>query len=211
MKRNNKNTNVNNFNGQMNFNGSTQIAAGDIINNMYANEDDYKNATYRAEPVWRSPFTLGVLTWISVALGIISFLPISKIFGNILDILKGNLLETSSSSMQIYSIFFAIVMFLFIIFVSLRSITKKQIRKPLKMNYSISGYNGRITLEKIHIDKCPMCGGEMKYYNKAVEWIDKHYSDGKTKREVTKRIPVLECKRNGKHCFEVDPAEDRVD
>ena len=40
---------------------------------------------------------------------------------------------------------------------------------------------------------------------------DKHYSDGKTKREVTKRIPVLECERNGKHCFEVDPAEDRVD
>ena len=61
MKQNNKNTNVNNFNGQVTFNGATQIATGDIINNMYANEGDYKNAPYRAEPVWRSPFTLGVL------------------------------------------------------------------------------------------------------------------------------------------------------
>ena len=43
-----------------------------------------------------------------------------------------------------------------------------------------------------------------------VEWIDKHYSDGKTKREITKRIPVLECKRNHEHCYVVDPAEDKV-
>ena len=35
----------------------------------------------------------------------------------------------------------------------------------------------------------------MRYYNKPVEWID-HYIDGKVKREVTKRVPVLECKRN---------------
>ena len=79
------------------------------------------------------------------------------------------------------------------------------------MNYSISGYNGRITLEKIYMDKCPMCGGEMKYYNRAVDWDYKQCRDGKTKRVVTKRIQVLECKRNGDHYFEVDPAEDRVD
>ena len=42
MKQNNKNTNVNSFNGQVTFNGATQIATGDIINNMYANEGDYK-------------------------------------------------------------------------------------------------------------------------------------------------------------------------
>ena len=160
--------------------------------------------------MWRSPFTLGVLTWISVALGVISFLPISKIFGSLLGILKGQLLETLSS-MQIYITVLAIVMVLFFIFVSLRRITKKQIRKPLKMNYAISGYNGRITLEKIHMNKCPMCGGEMKYYNKAVEYGGKPYSDGKTNQEATKRIPVLECKRNAEHCFKVDPAEDRVD
>lgn len=79
-------------------------------------------------------------------------------------------------------------MFLFILFFSLRRITKNQTRHPLLFNYAISGYGRRLTLEKIHIEKCPQCGGKMKYYNKPVEWIDKHYSDGKSKREVTKRI-----------------------
>ena len=51
---------------------------------------------------------------------------------------------------------------------------------------------------------------KMKYYNKQIEWVDKLYSDGKVKREVTKRIPVLECKRNSNHCYVVDYAEDKV-
>lgn len=51
----------------------------------------------------------------------------------------------------------------------------------------------------------------MKYYSKPIEWVDKYYSDGRTKREVTKRIPVLECKRNSEHWYEVDPAEDKVE
>lgn len=50
----------------------------------------------------------------------------------------------------------------------------------------------------------------MKYYNKPVEWIDRCYGDGKIKREITKRMPVIECTRNSEHCFRVDPAEDRI-
>lgn len=65
-------------------------------------------------------------------------------------------------------------------------------------------------IEKIHIEGCPQCGGKMKYYNKPVEWREILRSDGSTKREVTKRIPVLECKRNAEHWYAVDPAEDRV-
>lgn len=52
--------------------------------------------------------------------------------------------------------------------------------------------------------------GKMKYYNKPVEWREILRSDGSTKREVTKRIPVLECRRNAEHWYAVDPAEDRV-
>ncbi len=74
----------------------------------------------------------------------------------------------------------------------------------------ISGYGNRLTIEKIHIEGCPQCGGKMKYYNKPVEWREILRSDGSTKREVTKRIPVLECKRNAEHWYAVDPAEDRV-
>lgn len=68
----------------------------------------------------------------------------------------------------------------------------------------------KIVIEKIHIEKCSKCDGKMKYYNKPIEWVDKLYSDGKVKREVTKRIPVLECKRNSNHCYVVDYAEDKV-
>lgn len=87
---------------------------------------------------------------------------------------------------------------------------KKQIRVPMVFNYAISGSDGRLTLEKIHIEKCPQCGGKMKYYNKAVDWNYKYYSDGRTKREVIKRMPVLECTRNSEHYYIVDPAEDKV-
>ena len=34
------------------------------------------------------------------------------------------------------------------------------------------------------------------------QWREILRSDGSTKREVTKRIPVLECKRNAEHCGE---------
>lgn len=68
----------------------------------------------------------------------------------------------------------------------------------------------KIVIEKIHIEKRSKFDGKMKYYNKPMEWVDKSFSDVKVKREVTKRIPVLECKRNFNHCYVVDYAEDKV-
>ena len=50
----------------------------------------------------------------------------------------------------------------------------------------------------------------MKYFNKAIKWRDITYSDGRTKREVIKRVPALQCKRNSDHWFEVDPAAERL-
>ncbi len=212
MKKNNEYTNVNNFNGQMNFNGSTQIATGDIINNVYCDDsiDEYTKASYTPEPVWRSPFTMAVLTWISVVKGILGLIPFTTIIRIGFGGRRGNINEVSSNGIQVYVIVFAISALLLICLISLRGIVKKQIRVPIGLNYAFSGYGGRITLEKIYIDKCPICAGQMKYYNKPVEWIDRHYSDGKTKREVTKRVPALECKRNHEHCYAVDPAADKL-
>ena len=112
--------------------------------------------------------------------------------------------------MQTYLMISIIFVLLFVLFFRLRRIAKKQIRVPLILNYAISGYDRRITLEKIHVDKCPQCGGKMKYYNKPVEWREIVRTDGSVKYEVTKKVPILECRRNPKHCYEVDPAEDRV-
>lgn len=200
--------NQNNFNGTTNFNGPVQFAGGDIINETSASKQD--EAKYTPEPKWRSPFTLAALTWISVIIGILGLFPVGKILANALSLLKGNVETALDFPVQTYSVIFIIFALLFILFFSLRRIAKKQIRVPLILNYAINGYGRRITLEKIHIDECPRCGGKMKYYNKPIEWVDKYYSDGKTKREVTKRIPVLECKRNSEHWYEVDPAEDKV-
>lgn len=198
----------NNFNGTTNFNGSVQFAGGDIINETSISKQ--VEATYTPEPKWRSPFTLAVLSWISVIIGILGLIPSGKIFVNAINLLKGNSQAVSDFPIQVYLMVFIILVFLFVLFFSLRRIVKKQIRVPLVLNYALSGHDGHLTLEKIHIDKCPQCGGKMKYYNKPVAWIDKYYSDGKTKREVTKRIPVLECARNSEHCYKVDPAEDKV-
>jgi hypothetical protein len=199
--------NKNSFNGETNFSGPTQIVAGDVINNV---ADSYeKKANYNPEPVWRSPFTMAVLSWISVAIGILGVFPIGKILKSAVDYFKSQDI-TSILEVQPYTIMFIILIFLFLIFLPLRRIVKNETRYPLLFNFAISGYGRRLTLEKIHIDKCPQCGGKMKYYNKPVEWVDKYYSGGRTKREVTKRIPVLECKRNAEHWYRVDPAEDKI-
>ena len=200
--------NQNNFSGTTNFNGSVKFSVGDIINETSAPKQ--AQATYTPEPKWRSPLTLAILTWVSVIIGLLGLFPCSKILANAINIVKGNLRTVLDFPVQTYLIIFVICVFLFVLFLNLRKIAKKQIRVPLILNYAISGYGGRIVLEKIHADACPQCGGEMKYYNKPVEWIDKHYRDGRTKHEVTKRVPVLECKRNSEHCYVVDPAEDNA-
>ncbi|AIQ72408.1 MULTISPECIES: hypothetical protein [Paenibacillus] len=204
-----KNINQNNFNEKTNFNGPTQIAAGDIINNIQ--NTNHQEAKYTPEPTWRSPFTMAVLTWISFAIAIGGVLPIGiKIVKSGLNVFNGTLKASVGFESQTYLIIFVILIILFVVFLSLRRIAKSQTRYPLFFNFAISGYGKRLTLEKIHIDKCPQCGGKMKYYNKPVEWREVQYSDGRRKRETTKRVPALECKRNSEHCYRVDPAEDML-
>lgn len=135
---------------------------------------------------------------------------VGKIFANALNLLRGNLHDVSDFTIHAYLMAFTILIILFTLFFSLRRIVKKQIRVPLVLNYALNGHDGHLTLEKIHIDECLQCGGKMKYYNKPVEWIEKRYSDGRIKRVVTKRTPVLECKRNSEHCYKVDPTEDKI-
>lgn len=215
MKNKNGNNNQNNFNGTTNFNGDTQVAGGDITNNNYVTEKETEKetekATYSTEPKWRSPFTLGILTWISVILGVLSLIPFTGIIKALLNMFKGNFDPGQNNFISINSIVFAVLLIITMSFFALRRITKKQIRKPIFLNYAISGYGERITIEKVNANKCPICGGKMRYYNKPTEWIDRTYSDGKTKREVTQRKPVLECKRNHEHFYYVDPAETKID
>lgn len=204
-----KNHNVNNFNGTMNFNGPTQIATGDIINST--SDVDSKMAHYTPEPIWRSPITLAILTWISVVIGIAGLFPLGNIVKSLMDFFGGNSIDLFDSKYKVSLIFLIIFSFLLVFVFSLRRIAKKQTRHPLILGFAISGYGERLTIEKIHTDKCPQCGGKMKYYNSPVEWRDISYEDGRIKREITKRVPALECKRNAEHWYMVDPAEDIIE
>ncbi len=67
----------------------------------------------------------------------------------------------------------------------------------------------KITIEKIKISKCPLCGGTMKYYNKPLS-NGAPGAEGTSKSTVCKRVPVMECKRNPDHCYRVDPAGDKI-
>lgn len=199
-------SNINNVSGNV-FNGPTNIVAG----NNYSKKDEAdKVATYKPEPIWRSPITMAILSWVGLILSLIGLFPLYKIFEPIINLITNGRIKADLNNDNIYVIIFAVIFIFFVLIMCLRSITKKETRHPLFFNYAISGLGRRITIEKIHISQCPICGGTMKYFNKAVEWEDRKYSDGRTKREVIKKVPALQCKRNSNHWFEVDPASDRV-
>jgi hypothetical protein len=205
MKKNtNKNINVGNT-----FNGPTQMF-GSVVINLPHEDLTEETATYTPEPLWRSPLTLAVLTWISAIIGVLGIIPIGNVIGSILALFYDSSQVQTTEELQLWAWLLLIVMTLLVTSITLRRIAKKQVRYPLFCNFAINGYGKRIVIEKIHISKCPRCGGEMKYYNKPVGW-NNNYIDGKVKREVTERIPVLECKRNREHCYKVDTAEDRVE
>lgn len=151
---------------------------------------------------------MAILTWMAFLISLIEIFPLYKIFEPIINILTNKNIRMDTNN-SIYLVIFALIMLVLMMILWLRNITKKETRHPLLFNYAISGLGRKITIEKIQIDKCPKCGGEMKYFNKAVEWTDIVYSDGRTKRKVTKRVPALQCKRNSDHYFEVDPAAEK--
>ena len=209
----------NNFNNA-NFNGPTQIGEkniniqGDKINiHQYSHTDDQLNnkklELYQAEPKWRSPFTLAVLTWTGVLLSIAGIVPmIYQLIFNIYDNLHSRVTQDNTF---IYFIVLIVCLFMLLFIWKLRKITKEQIRLPLFFNYALNGKDNILTLEKIYPNKCPECGGKMKYYNKPYKWIDIYDSNGNwKKRNITERVPALECTRNPKHFWLIDPAEDKI-
>lgn len=198
-------SNINNVSGNI-FNGPTNIVAG----NDYSREaKEDKVASYTPEPVWRSPITMAMLSWMGFIISLLGLFPMYKMFEPEINLITNKRVKVVLNN-NIYVIIFAVIFILFVLVLHLRSITKKETRHPLFFNYAISGLGRKITIEKIRIDKCPICGGTMKYFNKAVEWRNITYSDGRTKREVIKKVPALQCKRNSDHWCEVDPAGDKL-
>ena len=195
------------------INGSVYQAGRDVVVNPASN--DPPPATYEAVPIWRSPFTLGVLSWLGLVLGLAGLLPLWKMGQSVLSLFSEGLavpvqrLEQHRWGLVLMLCLFVLCLFMLILVTTLRRLAKFQLRKPLFLGWALSGLGRRITLERIRAGECPKCGGKMRYYNKGTEWVDYFDSNGFKRRKVTGREPYLECERNPDHCFWVDPAEHR--
>jgi hypothetical protein len=186
--------------------GTLYQAGRDVVVNPSASTPE--TASYEAVPRWRSPFTQGVLSWAGVIVGLIGLVPLSQLLNPLFKLLSSGQSDAPSGFTQlVWILLFLLAALVFGLVLGLRGIAKLQLRKPLIFGWAVSGAGRRITLEQIRAGRCPKCGGKMKYYNKPVETSTTHYSDGKKKTEVTQRVPALECRRNTKHWFQVDPAE----
>lgn len=188
--------------------GSIYQAGRDVVVNHSA--DITPIATYEAVPKWRSPITQAFLSWAGMLVGLMSLLPLWKIFQPVVALFRAGPRRASDSDVSIVwlVVFFTLIVIL-VVALYLRRVTSGQLRKPLIFGWAVSGSGRRITIEKILAGKCPWCGGKMRYYNKPTKWIDHIEPNGRLRRKVTERVPALECKRNPKHWAEVDPAESR--
>lgn len=191
--------------GDVKNNSGTTYVAGQNIN-IYSREQALsQNCKFTQEPLWRSPITQAALTWISFLMGLFDCIPLFGIIKNFCALFNENITIRSHSNIINATVF--IVIFILLYFtVILRTITKKQKMHPLFFNIAISGYGKRLSFKKIHAT-CPICGGKMRYYNKPIEWIQDYNS---SKKQITKRAPVLECKRNSEHWYYLDPAAESI-
>ena len=69
-------SNINNVSGNI-FNAPTNIVAG---NNYSKEAEEDKVASYSPEPVWRSPITMAMLSWMGFIISLIGLFPIYKMF-----------------------------------------------------------------------------------------------------------------------------------
>lgn len=144
------------------INAPTQIGGNDntILTGEY---DSEPKATYDITPIWRSPFTLAVLTWLSAIFGILSLIPFWSLLKSAVNLLKdASDLQTNNNIIPVIA--FAVLLILTVIFFSMRDIAEKQIMCPLMRGIAIDGRGQRIVFNRVHADSCPKCGGKMKYY-----------------------------------------------
>ena len=206
-------TNKDSFNGGTNI-GVGNTAGGDIFaagRDIYIQKKDEKPvAEYEAKVIWKTPLTKSVLSFSGILSSVASAFTIFKGIEPLINWFRNSNTGQFKGINENFLFIFLGIFLLTIIIFYLRSITSKETRQPLIFNYALSGIGNRLSVEKVEVAACPICNGKMKYYNKPIAWDREIAPNGKEKLIVTERVPALECKRNSKHWFEVDPAEDKI-
>lgn len=186
--------------GGGNISGSVYQAGRDVVVNRAPK--DPPPATYKTEPLWRSPITQGVLTWLGVVLGFAGVFPARDFVRSFVCLFSVGP-STSGYWSRIILDFCLIIIVIFVglLVMRLRRLAKGQLREPLCWNLALSGAGGRITVEKIRAT-C-QCGGKMRYRNK----IDGRRPNLFRRIIGPNGIPFVECTRNSNHSCWVEPAE----
>lgn len=188
--------------------------SGDISGRVYqAGRDivlgasnDGKQATYNSIPKLQTPLTQSVLGWASLVVGLLSLLPIGKLFQQFLILVQGEQSPLTQYQPGASWLVLSLIMVFFVVGICLPlyRIAKRNRREPLFFGWAVSGVNGRIALEKVKPDPCPTCGGGMKYLaTPTKQW---EYEDGRAPK-VVEKAPALKCRNNPDHLFLIDPAE----
>lgn len=133
-------SNINNVSGNI-FNGTTNIIAGN--NNAFKEHEIEKVATYTSKPVWRSPITMAILSWLGFFISLIGIFPLYKIFEPVISLFTSKSIKINPNN-SIYLVILVVIMLVLIIIIWLRSITKKETRHPLFFNYAISGLGKKL-------------------------------------------------------------------
>ena len=121
-------SNINNVSGNI-FNGPTNIVAG---NNYSKEAEEDKVASYTPEPVWRSPITMAMLSWMGFIISLIGLFPIYKMFESVINLITNKSIKVDLNN-NIYIIIFAVLFILFVLVLCLRNITKKKLDIPYSL------------------------------------------------------------------------------
>ena len=86
-------SNINNVSGNI-FNGPTNILAG---NNYSKEAEEDKVVLYTPEPVWRSPITMAILSWMGFILSLIELFQMYKIFEPLINLITNKNIKLDSN------------------------------------------------------------------------------------------------------------------
>lgn len=201
--------------------GNVASAGRDMHGAMQAGRDIIVNPSDPAPPagefdpvpLWRSPFTSGVLTWVSVLLGAAAFLPGWKVLESAKPgagpLFRNGDSQAGAPSGMLAVLALAFLVVLFAATASLASVAYREVRLRLFGSFALNGLGRRITLERIETKPCPTCGGRLQFRTVPLAWVPKYVNGTYTGREVTAKTMGIVCNRDSDHWWRVQSADPR--
>lgn len=189
-----------NISGNSGVSGAIYQAGGDI--HVVGGSPAEPTAEYQAKWSWRSPLTLAVLTWVSVALGLLGVAAGWQGLYPMVNFFRGSTTEQPPVA-WLYA--FMGVMLVLLLSLWLRGVAKQRTQHLPSVSWlpALTGWGGRIGLAKLE-GSCPRDGAALRFYDKPIEWV-KDPTTGRQK--TTRRQMAAECSRNPDHWWRVDKAD----